>query len=321
MKPAIRRQATTEAAESLCIRVAESQCGLIHRHQALAAGMSGSAIDRRVQSKRWALVFPSVYRIRGHASSPQQTAMAACMWGGDGTYCSDRTAGGLWKLEGVAPGDRINVICQRRLRNRHVIVHRRKDLCRRRDLTRLGPIPITTVTRTLIDLAATAEFRELESALDHALRDRLTSVNRLQRRLGELSISGRGGAVVLRKLLAERSIYERPPHSKFERRFLSLVRTARLPKPRPQFVVTDGPDFVGQVDFAYPALRIAIEMDSYGYHEDPLAFQVDRTQASRMAAMGWLVLFFTYDDVTRRPDDVIAALARAIDERMPRLLA
>ncbi|MGH2820060.1 MAG: type IV toxin-antitoxin system AbiEi family antitoxin domain-containing protein [Actinomycetota bacterium] len=62
-----------------CMRIAESQVGLIHRLQAMGAGLSRSAIDRRVRAGRWEHALPSVYRMRGCASSLQQRAMAACL--------------------------------------------------------------------------------------------------------------------------------------------------------------------------------------------------------------------------------------------------
>ncbi|MGH2820059.1 MAG: endonuclease domain-containing protein [Actinomycetota bacterium] len=180
------------------------------------------------------------------------------------------------------------------------MLHQRRDLIRT-DLTRLGPIPITTVAKTLIDLSATASAGEIETALDDALRKRMTTLPRLLARVDRQAGPGRTGCALLKKLLAERSIYELAPDNGLERRFLRLMRKAGLARPRPQFIVTEGAEFIARVDFAFPQLLIAIEMDSYEYHLDPAAFQLDRTQSSRLAGMGWLVLLFTSDDLKRRP--------------------
>ena len=50
-----------------------------------------------------------------------------------------------------------------------------------------------------------------------------------------------------------------------------------------------------------PAVHLGLEVDGYGPHAGRKAFQHDRNRRTRLAALGWTVLVFTYEDVTRRP--------------------
>jgi very-short-patch-repair endonuclease len=70
-----------------------------------------------------------------------------------------------------------------------------------------------------------------------------------------------------------------------------------------------------RIDLAFVDLRIAIEVDGFAYHSDRSRFQRDRSRQNLLVGLGWTVLRFTWEDVTRRPDEVIqmirAALARS----------
>lgn len=67
-----------------------------------------------------------------------------------------------------------------------------------------------------------------------------------------------------------------------------------------------------EIDFAYPELRIAIEVDGYGPHSSRAAFQSDRVRQNDLVGLGWMVLRFTWADVVRRPERVARQIAQAI---------
>ncbi len=72
------------------------------------------------------------------------------------------------------------------------------------------------------------------------------------------------------------------------------------------------------MDFAYPDARIAIEIDGYEYHSDRDPFQKDRTRSNRMGLGEWLVLRYTKDDLTLRPEMVAEELRMALRMRLGR---
>jgi very-short-patch-repair endonuclease len=65
-------------------------------------------------------------------------------------------------------------------------------------------------------------------------------------------------------------------------------------------------------DAALPELRIAVEIDGRSYHSAPTVFQNDRTRQNALMAAGWIVLRFTWHDLTRRPGYVVASVRAAV---------
>ena len=75
---------------------------------------------------------------------------------------------------------------------------------------------------------------------------------------------GVAGAVPLRSVLE--GYKHAAPESPLERRFLRLLRAAGLPEPEVQYPIRDGERLVARVDFAYPEIRLAMEVDGYRWH-------------------------------------------------------
>ena len=72
---------------------------------------------------------------------------------------------------------------------------------------------------------------------------------------------------------------------------------------------------VFEVDFAYPELRIVIEVDGWQHHGRRDAFERDRARDAALVAAGWVVLRFTWLQVTRRPAWVAAQIAATLAVR------
>lgn len=112
----------------------------------------------------------------------------------------------------------------------------------------------------------------------------------------------------LRRLLDDRD-RRGVPESELERRFLQLVRRARLPQPARQYRIGRW-----RVDFAYPEARIAVELDGYRSHSSLERFRSDRRRQNAVIVRGWQVLRFTWDDVVGDPSGVAAVLRAALEE-------
>ena len=65
------------------------------------------------------------------------------------------------------------------------------------------------------------------------------------------------------------------------------------------------------VDVAFRRWRLAIEVDGRAFHTDRRTFQRDRTRQNRLMNAGWTVLRYTWEDVTQRPERVIAEIETA----------
>jgi very-short-patch-repair endonuclease len=91
-----------------------------------------------------------------------------------------------------------------------------------------------------------------------------------------------------------------------------LLLAAGVPAPELQFVVRS-PDgrFLGRADMAWPGRRVLVEFDG-DIHRDRAVFVNDLRRQNQLIAAGWTVLRFTSADVLGRPDEVVAAIRRAL---------
>src|SRR5215218_3504406 len=79
------------------------QAGVISRRQALALGMSGDAVDRRISGRRWRPLHPRVYLTEGQRLTAEARVRAAMLWAGDGAVLSGLAAAWWWGLVADAP--------------------------------------------------------------------------------------------------------------------------------------------------------------------------------------------------------------------------
>src|SRR4051794_36511055 len=95
-----------------CEAFAAGNHGVVPRDLAIAKGLDRHAIHRLVRSGRWRKAGPKALIVAGVPESwhMKLAATAACL--GDGFAFSHRTAGRLWRLDGVT-GDRIDVVASR----------------------------------------------------------------------------------------------------------------------------------------------------------------------------------------------------------------
>lgn len=289
---------------------AGSQHGLVERSQVLGAGVSPSTLRRWVAAGRLVVVFPGVYRVAGAPVTWEQRLLAAVLAAGDGAMASHRSAARLWQ---VLDADvlELTVPAHRRPRLPGVVVHRSEDVSGARPVRR-ARVPTTTPLRMLVDLGAVVGGGAVEDALDRALERRLVSVAGVERTLGRLACRGRSGAGVLRTVLDRRALGAAPADSLLEPRMARLLRAHALPAPVFQHEVRHGGRFVARVDFAYPDAGLAVEVDGYGSHSSPRAFQADLRRQNALVALGWTVLRFTWSDVVGRPEKVATEIRRLL---------
>lgn len=250
---------------------------------------------------------PRSYAIAGAPTTYEGRLMAALLSAGPGSAASHRAAALLWKMSEEAPVE-ITVPRGRTPDLSGVVVHQSRDpmavVHRRR-------LPVTTPMRALVDLGAVVGPAAVEDALNRGLVERLFTVAAVEWALAEVARPGRRGVGALRTVLDRRALDERPPDGLLEPRFAQLRLRHGLPEPVFQLCVRWGPKrFV--IDFAYPDLMIAIEVDGYEKRATREAFQSDTERQTALAAMGWKVLRFTWADVVRRPGYVARVILEVI---------
>jgi putative AbiEi antitoxin of type IV toxin-antitoxin system len=184
-------------------QVAAGQMGLVTRAQLRACGIAASVIDRRLRAKRLHQLHRGVYRL-GPLGDTRARELAAVLACGPHAVLSHRSAGALWQLlpaaEESAPID-VSVRQGNRGRRPKIWVHRVSLAAD--DVTTLEGIPITSVRRTLLDLAGVLCGPDMECVLAQAERLQHADQHTLQSLADDNA--GRPGARLLRALLQKRS--------------------------------------------------------------------------------------------------------------------
>lgn len=289
--------------------LASRQHGIFTRAQASAAGAGHHLIARRLRTGVWHKRTGRVLGIAGVPESARARLLTAVLHVGHGTVASHASAAALHGLPGFDLGD-VHVTRPRGTHWHAPPFGVQHELPVEGFTTVIDGIPVTTVPRTLFDLAATEHPRRVERALDNALAMRLTSVPALE--LLVRGSRGRAGVKLMRSLVEARRGAYVPPASELEARFLGLVRQAGLPEPERQAAV-GGDTQAGRVDMVWRDRKLVAELDSRRHHSALLDAKEDVRRDVAAAAGGWRVLRVTWEDVFAYPDRTMVRLGAALD--------
>jgi very-short-patch-repair endonuclease len=285
--------------------LAALQHGVVIRQQLLDLGMSPGAVKRRVRSGWLRPVHRGVFVV-GAIAPARALDMAAVLVNGRTALLSHRSGAALRGLIAPGPdGADIDVTVTTDIRTvRAGIRLWRASVLDPDERSIVDRIPVTITARTLIDLACVVDERQLERAVARAERERLISSDELVTLPDRYS--RRPG---VRRLRAVLDVAGGPAftRSEGEQRFLALLREAGLPEPRTNFRVAGY-----EVDFYWPAERLAVEFDGWWYHGTRPRFELDREQSLDLAARGTQVLSITHRQVDRRPIATAAQVAQAL---------
>jgi very-short-patch-repair endonuclease len=274
------------------------QRDVITRNEALNAGLSEDAIFRRVKSEKWQLLFPGIYLSGPEPPSWEQLMFAACQWAGPLAVASHESAARLYRFPGFEnAGLELTVPRNLSAGKRPVIIHRVQTVDKQK-ITKVGRIPATTPTWTIVNLATVLDFFPLQRITDYAISQDVTTWRRLEK-AAEAGF-GEPGIPKLRKILKAGQAAE----SLLQRGVMRLLVESRLPTPSLEY-----PEGQYRIDLAYPDRRLAIETDGYESHSGREAFGKDRIKQNHLILMGWTVLRFTWDDLINRPDYIVATVA------------
>jgi very-short-patch-repair endonuclease len=178
------------------------------------------------------------------------------------------------------------------------------------DIVVVDHIPVTTVERTLLDIAGRADEDTVEVALDDALHRKITSIARLRRQLDQAR-QGLRGARLLRELVDARDDGMPPPASPAETLFWRLVARAGIKGGVRQYkVVLGGRTYY--IDVAFPDAMVAVEIDSWRWHGNKIRWRKDLARRNALTAAGWRVLHFTKEDILNDPERVAKEIYEAV---------
>lgn len=300
-----RRKALAQREREL-VALARTQHGVLSRDQLLAAGLSLRSIRRRVSADRLHMVHREVYAIGDGRLNRRGQWMAGVLACGEGAVLSHRSAAALWGL--VRARSQPTEVSSARGRGRPGLrVH--EGGISKHDRAEVAGIPVTTVARTLLDLADVLDERRLEKAWEEADRLGLLEMRAVEEVCARSP--GRRGLKPLRRLVAEARAPEES-RSRLEERVLALCRDYDLPTPLTNVEVEGR-----EVDAFWPAQKVMVEADSWAFHRHRAAFEDDRARDSTMQAEGYRVIRFTHRRLTKEPAKAAAQLRRVLNQQPP----
>ena len=282
--------------------IASGSHGVVTRAELLRAGVSSDEIGHRVRSGLLIRVHRGVYRVGHRAASTEAWYLAAVKACGDGALLADGAAAHLYSvIKGPAPQPVVLTPTERDLDG---ITTRRAKAIHPRDATKYRGIPITTVPRTLVDLAAHLSFDDLARAVHEAEVLHKTTPAHVEAVLARRPRAK--GAAKLRAILNG----DIPVTlSELERAFLDLLKDAGLPRP-----ITNKPAGAKRVDCRWPDHRLTVELDSYRYHNTRHAWEQDRRREREAYARGDDFRRYTFGDVFELPGGMLCELAGLLGE-------
>src|SRR5689334_6142521 len=285
-------------------KLAERQHGVVALWQLTALGFEADAVEARVRRGRLHRLHRGVFAVGHRRLDWRGVLIAAVLAYGPEAVLSHRSAARLW---GIRPDNRPRVdvtVPARGLRSRKGIqVHCVRELDAR-DIGRIDGIPVTSLPRTLLDLAEVVPKDHVIKALTEAERQQIIDLRAL-RALMERS-PGRRGQRPLREILAD-AVIEPETREEFEHRFLQFCHEAGLPRPK---VNTDVEGY--EVDALWRHAKLVVELDSWEFHQHRKAFEDDRERDAVLLLTGYRVVRVTWRQLTRDP--------RKLEDRLKALL-
>jgi very-short-patch-repair endonuclease len=230
--------------------------------------------------------------------------MAAVLASGPEAVLSHWSAAHLWMIRPNSKA-RIDVTVPHRSRSSKPIRRHISEVPEDERTVEEG-IPVTTVPRTILDLAASEDADTVENLLRESefrqLSDRLSLPDLIERYPGK-----RG----TRKLqIALDRLKEDPvgrKRSRLEERFAPFLRLRHLPLPRfNDWIVLGAKRYL--VDCHWPDLRQILELDGWDGHSTRTAFREDRARDRRLIAAGYTVTHITWSQLDDEPGEIASDL-------------
>lgn len=290
--------------------IATRQGGRISRRQLLALGLGPGAIDHRRATARIHVVSRGIYAVGhvhrcGHAAVWE--ALLAC---GSDAVLSHRSAAAVW---GVLPTPativQLTVPGERGRKRRREGIRTHRALVPAGERTRREGLPVTTLARTLLDVAASEPTRVVEQALDGADTQRVLDLGAIERVAPPGC--GRPGARHLWSVLRRHHPGTTITKSKKEEAMLAICRARGLPHPAVNAYVEGW-----EVDFVWHAHRFGVEVQSTAFHATSQRIGRDAEKEADLMAAGWQVLHVADRQLVHEPGRTAQRVA-AVLARMP----
>jgi very-short-patch-repair endonuclease len=303
-------QTQTYCIDHLIAAMAEGQHGIVSRRDLLEAGVSRDAICHRVSNGRLHPLHRGVYAVGHRILTREAVWAAATLAGGPGAVLSHRSAAALWGLRASKTLD----LTLPRGRRPFADVRAHRLPIRADEVTRVHGIQVTTVPRTLFDLAAILPRHQVEQTINEAevrrITDPLSLVDLVDR------YPRRHGVATIKAILATLDSGARVTRSEFEARFLDFLEETGLPSPEINASLPIGGNWV-ECDCVWRDRQVVVELDGRATHGTAVAFERDRARDRKLSAQGWAHVRLTWRQLRDEPEAISSDLAKILGGQRP----
>ncbi len=270
-------------------------------------GFRSSAIGRMIDAKRLIPKHRGVYALGHGRLSRHGVLIAAVLACGKHAVLSHRSAAWLW---GLRPDNRrrVDVTVPRRAghKRKGIDVHESQPFDPD-DITEIDGISVTSLARTLLDLAEVVPLDHLAKCIEEAMRKRIYDHKAVTELLARSP--GRRGQKPLRLILNDVVVVDPATRKELERRFQKLLRSHRLPKPERNTLIEGY-----EVDTVWLKPKVIVELDGFEGHGTRKAFEDDRVRDATLQLAGYRVIRVTWRRLKENPDEVVQMLRALVGE-------
>lgn len=291
--------------------LATKQGGVLTRAQLLQSGRSRRWLEREVSAGRLIRIKYGVYRAI-HLDGHENLLRAAVATLPRATV-SHESAAHLQRFP-VLPPLRPTVTVHSSTTHVFpgVTVRRNTDL-QPDQIIRVSGLDATNMLRTLFDLAGVLDEKLLDQIVEALCISSRLQIPQLEMFVEKLRRRGKPGSTAMTSVIERRSGVDA---SELERLGLAVLRQRNVPDPVLQYPAPW--DDRQRIDAAWPPCLVGVEWDSQAWHSAMERMRSDRQRDRSASLAGWVVLRYTWFDLTEEPQSVADEILRLLSARAPR---
>lgn len=282
--------------------------GVVTRAQLLASGLSPGQVVRRTRRGQLHVLYRGVYAV-GHRELPRNgRALAACWSAGPRGLLFDVAAAAHHGVRGSSSARWDIALSQASAWTGQpgIRPHAISTLLPE-DITCVEGVPVTTLARTVVDLAARHPARTVEKVLNEMVTMDLYDQRALDALLSRPYLRG---TKQLESILGRQQAGTTITKSELEELLIALCDSHGIPRPQMNAWL------IGlEVDALWPGTLLVVELDSARFHASRAAFERDREKGNELVVAGYTLLRVTWRQLLDDPHRVAEQLRRALAHR------
>jgi very-short-patch-repair endonuclease len=299
------------------LSVAAANAGVCTRSALLSRGVTEAVVDRHRSSGMLRTVRPGVYLVTSVAGPRTDYHLAVANL--PSAAISHLSAGRLRELPVPMEPSTVEVTIPfddggRRFDG--VIVHRTRLPFSIDVITLDDGLPITSLARTVFDLASCLRPNRLEHVIQTAMIHHGLTADEFWACYQPLARHGVRGLRVLRRTMAKLMDDQPTPQSKLEAMTAQLLTRHGVSGFRRQYRPPWYDGIRGIVDFAHPQAKVVLETDGRSWHATTQAMAEDRRRDRLAAAHGWTVLRVVASELAVRPESTVDEIRSVVTTRL-----